>query len=246
VTGASVGEAVGRIYVLTRTGKGPSSIRPRLFARGKGVDLPGPGPAGKGSGKGRDAPSPSMDPSHDAWRRRLRHATAACVAIPLAGGLAACGHTSPTAHSGTTTTTLGPTEQAVLTGWTAAENAYVAATIDPNGAYSPALAATMVDPELTQVRRELLGEEHSGLIGKGSLGLGHPSVVVNASASATVTSCAYDGVILVDAKTMKPAPGALGQTNHATIRSTMVLVTSSGSSEWKESASTVTEGQCAA
>ena len=175
-----------------------------------------------------------------ARRGRATRAAAATVVLLLA----ACGsaHKAGTAE-GTTTTTLDAEAQAVLTGWRAAQQAFIAAEENPQGAYSPALAATMADPELTQVRRQLLGNEHTGYVGQGSVRLGNPRVTVQGT-EATVSSCIYDGLILIQQATGKPAPGDLGKATNALIRSTMVLGGSGSLAVWKESSAVVQEGSC--
>ena len=238
---------------MSRSGK--AAARDVMPSSGLGKDrIPRPtnGP-GKGSGKGSGGPSRPMGtasaaiPRHAAWRRSpewhiLRLVLPACLAAVAVAG---CGHATAADHSPTTSSTLSSAARAVLSGWTAAQNAFADAERQPNGAYSPALTATMVDPELTNVRRQLLGDEHAGLIGRGSVDLGHPKVVSLSNSSATVTSCIYDALVLVDAKTGSPAPGPLGQPAHAFVRSTMVPVSTGGSPAWKEADSSVSEGACA-
>jgi len=125
------------------------------------------------------------------------------------------------------------TKDAVLKAWRAAEDAFYQAEADPRGVFSAALDATMVDPELQLVRRNLAADEHSGFIGRGAWDLGAPRVTSltpgDHPTKATVVSCIHDTQVLVDEKTGQPSSGPSGTPDWLGATSTMVL-TDSG---WK-------------
>lgn len=140
-----------------------------------------------------------------------------------------------------TTTTLSARDQKIIQGWQAAEEAFYTAAYT-NDAAAPALAATMVDPQLTQARQFLFSAKQDGYMGKGTFSLGRPVVLGVAGSSAKVSSCVFDGVIEIDSKTGKPAPPPFGVAQHALEQATMVEV---APGVWKESQVSVSEGSCA-
>lgn len=156
---------------------------------------------------------------------------------------AACSSSHPrSAPSSTTTsnatTTTTPEEGAVVASYRAAWAAFEHAGLTAN-AFDPALAATMVDPQLQQVRRNLLGDKYNGIVARGSFTL-HPQVHDMTPTSATVLDCAYSTAILVYANSGKPVP-PITPPEYDGIKATMVLV----GSAWKVSQQTVTDGHCA-
>ncbi|HZT66988.1 MAG TPA: hypothetical protein VFA11_14465 [Acidimicrobiales bacterium] len=159
------------------------------------------------------------------------------VALVAAG----CGSSAPggrrTADS-TTTTTLNPTAAAVLAayraGWAAFEHAGLTSNI-----FDPMLTATMVDPLLQQVRRNLAGDQVNGIVARGTFVL-HPHLQTLTSTTATVVDCAYSTSILVYAKTGKPVP-PITKPEYDGVESTLVLV----GSAWRVSQQSLTEGHCA-
>lgn len=118
-------------------------------------------------------------------------------------------------------------------GWAAFEHA--AATAN---AYDPALPATMVNPLLQQVRRNLLGDHYAGAVGKGAFTL-HPRVVAVTATTATIYDCAYSTAELVYASSGKPVP-PITPPEYDGVRSTLVLV----GSTWKVATQSVTDGSC--
>jgi hypothetical protein len=124
-------------------------------------------------------------------------------------------------------------DAAVLKAWRAAENAFYRAEASPTGSTDPALAATMVDPELELVERNLAANEAQGFIGTGSWDLGSPRVSAlepsTRPTKATVVSCIHDTAILVDEHTGRPVAGVAGTPDWLGATSTMEL-TSAG---WK-------------
>jgi hypothetical protein len=171
--------------------------------------------------------------------RPLRWVAASLVLVALVA--AGCGGSSPggrrTADS-TTTTTLNPTAAAVLAayraGWAAFEHAGLTSNI-----FDPMLTATMVDPLLQQVRRNLAGDQVNGIVARGTFVL-HPHLQTLTSTTATVVDCAYSTSILVYAKTGKPVP-PITKPEYDGVQSTLVLV----GSAWKVSQQSLTEGHCA-
>jgi hypothetical protein len=162
--------------------------------------------------------------------------------------LAACGG-GPASSSATTTvpakaakstpsSTTDPTTAAVLVAYRAASAAFeqALATANPE---DPALAATMVEPQLQSVKANLLADEREGIVGRGSVSL-HPKVVAITATTATVVDCAYSTTELVYAASGKPVPPVTPPENDG-IRATLDL--SNGS--WRLAKQTVTEGSCA-
>lgn len=175
-------------------------------------------------------PTPACAPDDTpVWSAPLR--VVAFVA-GVATLLAACSSSSGSANSGQS---VAQVKAAVLSAWRAAENAIYRAGASRNGASSPILAATMVDPELTLVRTNLTNARTQGLIGRGTWNLGSPKVTsIQPSASdprsATVQSCIDDSAILVSQSTGQPASGISGTAGWIGATSKMVF---EGGRSWK-------------
>lgn len=101
-------------------------------------------------------------------------------------------------------------------GWAAFEHALADANPE-----DPELAATMVDPELQQVKANLLVDEQQGMVGRGTTTL-HPRVTALSATSATVVDCAYGTAELVYKATGKPVPPITPPENDG-VTSTLVL-----------------------
>jgi hypothetical protein len=186
--------------------------------------------------------------------RQGRHAGAATVIAALVGmgALAGCSGspdaadshnttssiapatTSPASTSSTTTSQAAAVLAAYRASWTAFEQAL--ADANPN---VPALAATMVDPQLQGVKANLLVDQQDGIVGRGATTL-HPKVAAVSATSATVIDCAYSATELVYKTTGKPVPPVTPPENDGV---TATLVLSGGA--WKVSKQTVTDGSCA-
>ena len=253
--GNAVSQSERAVRPLTRRGKADAGSAGRGRVGREGEEnlavRPQKGLRGKDRGKSVGSSSRSMNnqpmstpPTFRGGRAPGRRETRAGATAIVALLLTACGSThKATTSDSTTTTTLNAEAQAVLTGWRAAQQAFTAAEENAQGAYSPALAATMVDPELTGVRRELLGDEHAGDISMGQVDLGHPTVVVSGARTATVTSCVYSSLELVVAATGKPVPPPTPP-EHDLVTSSMVETSTESGGVWKESTSQVLEGKC--
>lgn len=133
-----------------------------------------------------------------------------------------------------TTSPYAPVLAAYRAGWAAFEHALADANPE-----DPELAATMVDPELQQVKANLLADEQQGMVGRGTTTL-HPRVTALSATSATVVDCAYSTAELVYKATGKPVPPITPPENDG-VTSTLVL---SGGT-WKVSKQIVTDGRCA-
>ena len=187
--------------------------------------------------------------------RRSCHATSIAVGVCLSVLLSACGaaHPSAASRSRASATTSAPTSSTATTpatsgtsgetaavlaayraGWKAFEQAL--ATANPA---DPALAATMVDPQLQSVKANLLADQLHGMVGRGTTTL-HPKVVSISAETATVVDCAYSTAELVYARTGKLVPPVTPPENDG-VRSTLVLV----SGTWKVYKQAVTDGSCA-
>jgi hypothetical protein len=174
-------------------------------------------------------------------------ATRAAAVVAAATGsllVSACGNTpgvaSPTTRDkpAATTTTLDSTSAAVLAAYRAGWAAFEHALADANPE-DPGLPATMLDPELQQVKANLLADQRQGMVGRGTFTL-HPKVTAVSGTSATVVDCAYSTAELVYQSTGKPVPPITPPENDG-VTSTLVL---SGGT-WKVSKQIVTDGKCA-
>jgi hypothetical protein len=85
-------------------------------------------------------------------------------------------------------------------GWAAFEHALADANPE-----DPELPATMVDPQLQQVKGNLLADQEQGMVGRGTFTL-HPKVTALSATSATVVDCAYSTAALVYQASGKPVP----------------------------------------
>jgi hypothetical protein len=126
----------------------------------------------------------------------------------------------------------------VLAGYRAAWSAFEDGLADADPS-TPALAATMVDPQLEGVKANLLADQREGLIGRGTTTL-HPKVTAVSATTATVVDCAYSATELLYKATGKPVPPVTPPENDGV---TATLILSGGT--WKVSEQTVTDGKCA-
>lgn len=184
---------------------------------------------------------------------RRRWAITVACAVSAALALASCGGspdaspstsastvpklsttTSATAPASTTTSEAATVLRAYRSAWAAFEHA--AADADPG---DPELAATMVAPQLTGVRANLLADQQRGYVGRGTTTL-HPKITALSANTATVVDCAYSTAVLVYAQTGKQVPPITQPENDGVV-STLVL---SGGT-WKVAKQTVTDGKCA-
>lgn len=141
----------------------------------------------------------------------------------------------------TSTSSMPPTSSAasaVLAAYRAAWAPFEQAAADANPD-DPALTATMVDPQLTGVKANLLTDQQQGIVGRGTFTL-HPKITTLSANTATVIDCAYSTAVLVYSKTGKQVP-PITQPENDGVTSTLVLL----SGTWKVSKQTVTDGKCA-
>jgi hypothetical protein len=141
---------------------------------------------------------------------------------------------SAAASSASTTNATSAVLAAYRAGWAAFEHALSDANPE-----DPALPAAMIDPELQQVKANLLADQQHGMVGRGTT-TPHPKVTALSANSATVVDCAYSTAELVYQATGKPVPPATPPENDG-VTSTLVL---SGGS-WKVAKQIVTDGKCA-
>ncbi len=161
--------------------------------------------------------------------RKVTGAGSAGAMAALALGLAAC--SSPTATGvihlpPRTTTTLAPTttttpQQAVITGYVAAETAFGNASLAMN-ASDPALVATSVDPALSQNRALLTVEKGTGVTVRGHQDLGQPVVVAYSATRAVVHSCEPGPGLIAYGQDGKPLTTSLGQAANVDVTAVMV------------------------
>jgi hypothetical protein len=135
-------------------------------------------------------------------------------------------------------TSSDPARAAVLAAYRASSAAFEQALATANPA-DPALAATMVDPQLQSVKANLLADQRQGIVGRGTVAL-HPKIVSLSASSATIVDCVYSTTELVYKTTGKPVPPVTPPENDG-VRATLTLV----GGGWKLAKQTVTEGSCA-
>ena len=179
------------------------------------------------------------------WRRGRMGLSAMPIVVVACACLAAgCGGSGSATGGGTTTSdrtslTTNSKQGAVLAAYRAGWQAFEQASATSNAA-DPALEATMVNPLLDQVRRNLTSDHYAGIIATGTYAL-HPRVTAITAGSATVVDCAYSTAKLVYQSTGKPVPPVTPPENDG-VRSTLVLA----GSTWKVSTQSVTNGSCSA
>jgi hypothetical protein len=163
------------------------------------------------------------------------------AAIGVAVFLTSCGGSpsNSTDANGSSTTKPNPQASAVLAAYRAGWQAFEEASATSNSA-APALAATMVNPLLDQLRRNLVSDKYSGVVSRGTYRL-HPKVVAITATKATVVDCTYSTAELVYAATGKPVPPVTPPENDG-VRATLVRA----GPTWKVSTQTVTDGRCSA
>jgi hypothetical protein len=166
------------------------------------------------------------------------------VVLAACGGGASRSKSAATTRPSSSASTSSPatkansTDAAVLAAYRAGWAAFEHALADANPK-DPALAATMVPPQLTGVRANLTVDRQQGMVGSGSFTL-HPKVVSLSATTATIADCAYSTSVLVYAKTGKPVPPITPPENDG-VSSELVLT----GGVWKVYKQTVTDGKCA-
>ncbi len=195
--------------------------------------------------QGHDAPEATRPSRRRPKRGRLPTGMLALAASALLLGACGGGVASSTATTvrakatrSTSSSTTDPATAAVLAAYRAAWAAFEHAAADANPE-DPALAATMVDPQLQGVKANLLADQREGMIGRGATTL-HPKVVSISATTATVVDCAYSTAELVYASTGKPVPPVTPPENDG-VRATLTLT----GGVWKVAKQTVTDGKCA-
>jgi hypothetical protein len=174
-------------------------------------------------------------------------ALAACtrLGVPPSGAVGRSGAATATSGAPGTTvvpaTSTEPQDQQILSAWSAAERAFDTAALTADAA-EPALAATMVEPQLDVERSWLASLRAQGQIATGQITFGPALVRHGPSGAVQVQSCAHDAEIVVSASTGQPVAGIAGEVADELVTATMV----SSGGEWKLEAQTVGVGQCAA
>ena len=167
-------------------------------------------------------------------------AAAALLLAACGGGPASSTATTVRAKAAKSTpsSTTDPASTAVLAAYRAGWRAFEQALAIANPA-DPALAATMVDPQLQGVKVNLLADQRQGMVGRGTFTL-HPKIVSISATTATVVDCAFSTAALVFVSTGKPVPPVTPPENDG-VRATLVLT----GGTWKIDKQTVTDGKCA-
>lgn len=143
----------------------------------------------------------------------------------------------PTNASDSTSTTISRATAKVLRAyraeWAAFEHAL--SNADPTDS---ALTETMVNPLLQQVRRNLVGDQMNGIVGRGETQL-RPHISQLTKTSAVVLDCSYSTGELVYSSSGKPVPPITPPENDG-IHTILVHV----GGAWKVSQQSITEGSC--
>ena len=170
----------------------------------------------------------------------LSLAAASLLLAACGGGPASSTATTVRAKAAKSTpsSTTDPASTAVLAAYRAGWSAFEQALATANPA-DPALAATMVDPQLQGVKANLLADQRQGMVGRGTFTL-HPKIVSISATTATVVDCTYSTAALVYVSTGKPVPPVTPPENDG-VRATLVLA----GGTWKIAKQTVTDGKCA-
>ena len=170
----------------------------------------------------------------------LSLAAAALLLAACGGGPASSTATTVRAKAAKSTpsSTTDPATAAVLAAYRAGWKAFEQALATANPA-DPALAATMVDPQLQGVKANLLADQRQGMVGRGTFTL-HPKIVSISATTATVVDSAYSTAALVYVSTGKPVPPVTPPENDG-VHATLVLA----GGTWKIAKQTVTDGKCA-
>lgn len=135
--------------------------------------------------------------------------------------------------------TINSADSAITAGWRAAFEAFDVASRTENWT-SPALAATVVQPQLGIDTHNLMLENEAGYIAVGHDTVLRVNVVKRSGQVATVVACTDEHEIVVSGSTHEPVPGVLGAPGLAGFTSIMVE-TPSG---WKIEQSETTEDTC--
>ena len=203
------------------------------------------GAASSAAHTAQDAPATTGTSGRGSQRSRLvigvlSLAVAALLLAACGGGPASSTATTAPARAAKSTpsSTTDPASTAVLAAYRAGWRAFEQALATANPA-DPALAATMVDPQLQGVKANLLADQRQGMVGRGTFTL-HPKIVAMSATTATVVDCAYSTAALVYVSTGKPVPPVTPPENDG-VRATLVLA----GGTWKISKQTVTDGKCA-
>ncbi len=169
---------------------------------------------------------------------------AVMVALSVAAICSGCGGSDP-AGSGSTSstsvsTTTNPQTAAVVAAYRAEQAAFQGALRQANPTF-PALAQTMTGNQITSVRRALVADQTSGIVGRGTAQLNPKVVSINGN-QAIVHDCLFSSIELVYTATGKPVPPATSA-EHDGVMATLVQVSPG---MWKVSDQNVTEGSCPA
>jgi hypothetical protein len=163
-------------------------------------------------------------------------------------GTSDASHPTTTAHQSTTTstlpghpstTTVPPTDAAILAAYRAEWSAFEHAEADANP-LDPLLKATMVDPLLHQVEGYLVADNQEGIVGRGPITL-DPKIASATATSATVSDCSYSKAYLYYKRSGKEVPPITGP-ERIGVKATLVL----NGSTWKVKSQVLTEGSCPA
>jgi hypothetical protein len=172
--------------------------------------------------------------------------TASAVLVGAFGALVGCGSSGDKSKASGTprpnpTASATAHEAAIVAAYRAGWAAFLHAIRAPDPA-DPAVAATTIDPLLTQTRKGLVSDKTEGIVGRGDVTLQHPHVVSVSGDTAVVEDCVYSALVLVFAATGKPVPDQPGgtQPEYDGVRATVAL-TPSG---WKVANQDIKAGQC--
>jgi len=183
--------------------------------------------------------SPRGGPRARMWSPRMAAPSGSLVAA-LTSALVSCGGPGPDVPTPTPLIRQTPPaspDVAVLSAYRAEQAAFITAIGTADASY-PGLAQTMVDPLLSEIRKQLIADRGNGIVGKGRVDL-NPRVDWIRGAEAQVVDCAFDQSQLVYVSNGQPVPPV--KPPHA-VSITATLVETAGA--WKVSTQTVSEAPC--
>ena len=174
----------------------------------------------------------------------------ALVVVVLSAGGCSSGGGKPvvapsTVATTSTTTSVSELDALLVSRWTAAYQASLAAAKNPKSAGLIALLSDYFSGDaLNSLLSTYGGYARDGLTSVGGIDFGQPSVLSVAGSTAVLRSCTVNRLALVYSATGTPVPGSSGSEAPVSVglQSTMTL---SPSGLWKVSAAESKEGSCA-
>jgi len=195
---------------------------------------------------GRERPSiderlvPLVHGFHDVGVRVSHERSTVALSFARRCALTGCIVASALFASSCSSSSSAAADEAVISSWKAALNAYSAAA--RNGDWkSPALAAAFLPPLLSSIENNLRSLQEAGDIAVGGEKVTGAIVAHANGNNATVVACVQDNEIVVDIATQTPVAGVLGRADPEQFTANLTK-TSEGA--WKVQQQSVKEGRC--